>query len=382
MKRILLVWLSLCLLLCACKLPNTKPAKLEKSIAVPKDGIVRAETLQKLKDDNGVTTFYGKDGDVRYEWVVFGSKINKPRDYNLKVKIQSQGDSEITFSIADDFDFAPTLSLYLTEKWDWGTVVVTTPDGTPTTATLTADKNSIINVTVGKAGTYTVALQKETEAPPEKTDEIAPEPTAPTKTQTDSKPEKKKPAGSTSSTGKREYSDATATGQDKYHTDPVPQGKPLPVDKPTVSAPSDSTSDTKTESQCTISIECSSILNHLGDLNEEKLDVLPEDGIILEPTVVTLVEGESVYDLLRRICDDFGIHMEASFTPMYNSYYIEGIGNIYEFDCGSGSGWMYRVNGWYPNYGCSRYALQNGDVIEFRYTCDIGNDIGGGVVSE
>ena len=50
--------------------------------------------------------------------------------------------------------------------------------------------------------------------------------------------------------------------------------------------------------------------------------------------------------------------MEASWTPMYNSAYVEGINNLYEFDVSQGSGWMYRVNGWFPNYGCSRHALQ------------------------
>ena len=69
--------------------------------------------------------------------------------------------------------------------------------------------------------------------------------------------------------------------------------------------------------------------------------------------------------------------MESSWTPIYNSAYIEGIHNLYEFDCGSLSGWMYRVNGWYPNYGCSRYQLEPGDVVEWRYTCDLGQDVGG-----
>ena len=58
--------------------------------------------------------------------------------------------------------------------------------------------------------------------------------------------------------------------------------------------------------------------------------------------------------------------------------YIEGINNLYEFDVGNTSGWMYKVNGWFPNYGCSRYQLQNGDVIEWVYTCDLGDDVGGG----
>ena len=69
--------------------------------------------------------------------------------------------------------------------------------------------------------------------------------------------------------------------------------------------------------------------------------------------------------------------MESSYVPLYGTAYVEGIGNLYEFDCGEGSGWMYRVNGNYPNFGCSRYILQDGDTVEFRYTCDLGADIGG-----
>ena len=46
-------------------------------------------------------------------------------------------------------------------------------------------------------------------------------------------------------------------------------------------------------------------------------------------------------------------------------------------DCGGSSGWMYSVNGWFPNYGCSQYVLQPGDVLCLLYTCDLGKDIGG-----
>ena len=61
---------------------------------------------------------------------------------------------------------------------------------------------------------------------------------------------------------------------------------------------------------------------------------------------------------------------------MYSSVYVEGISNIYEFDCGELSGWMYKVNGWFPNYGCSRYQLKPGDRVEWVYTCDLGDDVG------
>ena len=128
---------------------------------------------------------------------------------------------------------------------------------------------------------------------------------------------------------------------------------------------------------CTISICCATILDRMELLDPEKIELVPEDGWLLAPTVVPFSAGESVFDVLERTCRQNGIHMEFENTPIYDSAYIEGIGNLYEFDCGELSGWMYRVNGRFPNYGCSRYALQSGDVIEWVYTCDLGADVGG-----
>ena len=161
-----------------------------------------------------------------------------------------------------------------------------------------------------------------------------------------------------------------ATGKDKYQTDPVPEGKPIPVEPGTSSAGGSAT--------CTFSISCATILNNWDDCDESKKPLVPADGVILPTTTVTFTEGESVFDVLQRLCRENKIHMESSWTPLYNSAYVEGINNLYEFDVGSLSGWMYSVNGWFPNYGCSRYALQNGDVVNWVYTCDLGYDVGGG----
>lgn len=60
----------------------------------------------------------------------------------------------------------------------------------------------------------------------------------------------------------------------------------------------------------------------------------------------------------------------------FKSYYVEGINQLYEFDCGKNSGWMYSVNGEYPNYGASSYNLKDGDKVEWRYTCNLGSDVG------
>jgi len=163
------------------------------------------------------------------------------------------------------------------------------------------------------------------------------------------------------------------TGKDKYQTDPVPEGKPLPVEPQDVVLGSNAYT-------CTMSISCATILDNLSFCDPEKVELVPEDGWVLEPITVTFYEGESVFNVLQRVCKQQKIHMEYEDTPIYNSAYIEGIHNLYEFDVGELSGWMYKVNEWFPNYGCSRYQLKDGDVICWVYTCDLGNDVGGGYV--
>lgn len=176
--------------------------------------------------------------------------------------------------------------------------------------------------------------------------------------------------------GDKSYSESqgmqisSSTGKDPYQTDPVPEGKPVPVE------PQDAVI-TDTACTCTLSISCDTINDNLSWLDPDKVELVPEDGWILKPTQVTFYEGESVFNVLLRTCKQQGIHMEYKNTPIYNSAYLEGIGNLYEFDCGELSGWMYEVNDWFPNYGCSRYQLQEGDVVKWVYTCDLGVDVGG-----
>ena len=163
----------------------------------------------------------------------------------------------------------------------------------------------------------------------------------------------------------------TGTGKDKYLTDPVPEGKPAPVEPEDVEIGDE-------EWTCTLSVSCATILDNMNLCDPEKRELVPEDGWILKPMTVTFAENESVFNVLQRTLKEQGIHMEFEYTPAYHTAYIEGINNLYEFDVGELSGWMYSVNGWFPIYGCSRYRLQDGDVVEWKYTCDLGNDIGGG----
>lgn len=176
--------------------------------------------------------------------------------------------------------------------------------------------------------------------------------------------------------GSADYSEAQGmaidpeTGKDKYLTDPVPEGRPLPVEPENATV-------TDRKMSCTISVRCDTILNNMKALDPEKIELVPEDGVIFPASKVTFYEGESVFNVLLREMKKNKIHMEFVNTPINNSAYIEGINNLYEFDCGELSGWMYKVNDWFPNYGCSRYQLKEGDVVEWVYTCDLGRDVGG-----
>ncbi|MDD6189117.1 MAG: DUF4430 domain-containing protein [Clostridiales bacterium] len=160
------------------------------------------------------------------------------------------------------------------------------------------------------------------------------------------------------------------TGTDEFGTEPVPEGMPAPVE------PQDAV-ESETEYSCTISISCAALLNNMERLDPEKHELVPSDGVILPATAVTFTEGEDVFTVLHRVCKENKIHLEFSEEPIYNTAYVEAINNLYEFDGGELSGWYYSVNGWFPNYGSSRYALKDGDVVEWHYSCEMGNDIEG-----
>lgn len=136
-----------------------------------------------------------------------------------------------------------------------------------------------------------------------------------------------------------------------------------------------------TENICTITIHCDTVLDNQNLLEEAKVPYVPADGVILPEITVEFTPGENVFDVLQRACEAADIPLEYSWAPLYDSYYLEGICHLYEFDCGPESGWMYQVNGTFPNYGCSSYEVQPGDSIEWLYSCiGLGADLGADVM--
>lgn len=128
----------------------------------------------------------------------------------------------------------------------------------------------------------------------------------------------------------------------------------------------------------TLTIRSDAVLGSLDKLKPELLSYIEEDGVILEETEYVLRPNDTVFEILNRATRHHQIQMEYQGADMniYNSMYVQGIHYLYEFSCGPLSGWMYEVNGEFPNYGISQYFLRDGDNIAFYYTCDLGRDIG------
>ena len=118
----------------------------------------------------------------------------------------------------------------------------------------------------------------------------------------------------------------------------------------------------------TLSIRCDTVV---GKSSEKHI---PDDGIILDTAEFEIEDGDTVYDILIEATKKHKIHIEINGNS--DTAYIEGIANIYEFDFGDLSGWMFFVNGDTQNIGCGKYKLKPDDKIEWIYSCDMGEDLG------
>ncbi len=113
-------------------------------------------------------------------------------------------------------------------------------------------------------------------------------------------------------------------------------------------------------------IQCKKILDKQEYWKEGIEEIIPTSGVFYSGQC-SFTPGDTVYDLLKRICQEEEIALDSTYTVMYGSYYIRGIGNLYEFDCGSESGWKYAVNDVIPSIGSSQYKVRRQDRIVFYY---------------
>ena len=123
---------------------------------------------------------------------------------------------------------------------------------------------------------------------------------------------------------------------------------------------SEETKENENAISCVVSVSCEASLRHMDELQAEKKALVPENGMILEETKVS-AEEKSALEILEKELKKARIHFDKS------GAYIKGIGNLYEKDCGTYSGWIYTVNGEYVEKSADAYYPQNGDKICWSY---------------
>ncbi|MBD9061614.1 MAG: DUF4430 domain-containing protein [Ruminococcaceae bacterium] len=126
----------------------------------------------------------------------------------------------------------------------------------------------------------------------------------------------------------------------------------------------------------TVLAECSTVLSHMDIIDSavNLPEVVPEDGVIIARCEVSLPEGATAFDALAAAARKQRVRVD--YTGSAYGTYVRGIGYVTEFGFGELSGWMYTVNGEFPDVSVSDRVLGSGDVVEFRYTCDLGRDVG------
>jgi hypothetical protein len=132
-------------------------------------------------------------------------------------------------------------------------------------------------------------------------------------------------------------------------------------------------------------------------------------GYLIQPTQVPIYNMQPASYVIDELLTDTGFTYSCGNGTLDSNFYLariykNGISNNYaipedlkeildateeiksppdgnslgQFDFYQGSGWMYSINGDYPNYGFNQYYPADGDVVRIRYTMAQGKDIGGG----
>ncbi len=111
----------------------------------------------------------------------------------------------------------------------------------------------------------------------------------------------------------------------------------------------------------TLSITCDTVAGRAAHI--------PADGVMLSETAFPMAQGDTVFTLLTDAARAKGLLIESS------GGYVTGINNLFEFDFGPLSGWVFFVNGEEASVGSDQIVLSPGDRVMWRYTLELGKDL-------
>jgi len=94
--------------------------------------------------------------------------------------------------------------------------------------------------------------------------------------------------------------------------------------------------------------------------------------VILQQSDIPIKNKDTVIQVIKRVTATKRVAL--SYQGSSRTAYVRGIDGLFEFDKGSGSGWLYSVNHKFPGISCGKYTVKNGDNIQWLYTENLGKD--------
>lgn len=135
---------------------------------------------------------------------------------------------------------------------------------------------------------------------------------------------------------------------------------------------------TKTSDTVNVKVDCTTALSSLPE-ELKNGDYIPSNGIIID-TKVEYENGDTAFTVLTKALK--GNKIQLDYNGEGESVYVRGISHLYEFSCGNLSGWMVSVNGVFGDKGANCVTVKPDDTVEWRYTCNLGADIGNAYTGE
>lgn len=118
----------------------------------------------------------------------------------------------------------------------------------------------------------------------------------------------------------------------------------------------------------------------------EDVDFPEQLGVIIPETQVPFYAGENIAEVTVHLLEECGIaygytgNIDSSFylanIQGFEDDYYGYVDSFGEFDSGVSSGWMISQNNWFINMSTSMFQVEDGDIIKWQNTCQLGADIG------
>ncbi len=331
-----------------------------------------------IADENGIATFNsGIEAEGTYTGVVSQYLTERTPE------VVRQSFSIIVQSVPTTPEPTPTTSPEPTPTTSPEPTPTTSPEPTPTTSPEpTPTTSPEPTPTTSPEPTPTTSPEPTPTTSPEPTPTTSPEPTPTTSPEpTPTTSPEPTPTTSPEPTPTTSPEPTPTTSPEPTPTtspEPTPTTSPEPTPttspEPTPTTSTEPTPTTSTEPTPTTSTEPTPTTTEPPiTIKNATISVTGDSqkGTILPAKSVQLLAGDTAYAVLKR---ELGSKVVSRGTGA--SLYVEEIDGLAEFDRGPLSGWMYSVNGVFPDISAGEYVLQLNDVLAWRYTTDLGKDLG------